>query len=184
MRCEEIVKIVGVHAGVILSKLIDCLELEIKGKMPEDLLSFCRSICGERAEQYLAHAVKHQLAGCLGFEHCYVLHHSGGRLLALNYFQRDRELVVENPAELPATMGLTGQCIATQQIVVSNRGKDDAGYNGPVDNVMRLGRVENVMMVPLLAECREGKECVGVLQLINNRLGDAGRVDKVDVRGK
>eukprot|EP00826_Nyctotherus_ovalis_P036760 TRINITY_DN3287_c0_g3_i6.p2 TRINITY_DN3287_c0_g3~~TRINITY_DN3287_c0_g3_i6.p2 ORF type:complete len:153 (-),score=43.61 TRINITY_DN3287_c0_g3_i6:231-689(-) len=149
--------------------------------MPEDLLRFCRSVCGERGEQYLAHAVKHQLAPCLGFEHSYVLHYSCSRLLALNYFQSSRELIVENPAEIPSTMGLTGQCIAKQQIVVSNKGKDDIGYNAPVDNVMKLGRVENVMMVPLLVERKEGKECVGVLQLINNRLGDAGRVDEVVV---
>jgi len=161
---------------------LDHLDLEVK--VPEDLLTFCNLICGERAQQYLVDAIKKHLATCLGFENAYVLNYEQGKLLALNYFKNEQgELVMEKSAELPSTMGLTGKCITRRQIVISNKGREDPDYNASMDNIMKLPRIESMMIVPLLVNHNKvGEPCielVGVLQLINNKLGDANKVNKV-----
>lgn len=183
-------KILCAHAGVVIDRFLNSFELETEEEMQAQLLKFCNKICGERAQQHLTAAIENYLPGCLNFEHACALFCEQGKLFAIRCAKDDEEqLLAEGFTELPRTLGLTGKCLQERTSVVSADGKYDTLFNAQVDNVLKLKKLENIMIIPLFVDHRNGKvlyndksetqELVGILHLINYKMGDVTKCDEV-----
>ena len=186
-----ILKIVTTHVGIVIDKLLESIEYETKDTTQTQLIRFCENICGAREQQCLAFAIESYLADCLNFERACALSFEEGKLYALKYsMNKFGGVYLKNAVELPTALGLTGKCISEKRIITSNYGLSDPNYNAQIDNVLRVTPYKNAMMIPLFVdynqgkillkeESKDGKELVGVLQLINYKLGDVRKCNHV-----
>ena len=169
---------------------MNSFELDAEEEMQAQLLKFCNKICGERAQQYLTVAIEKHLPNCLNFENACVLFFEQGKLFTTRCEKDDEErLLVQRFIELPRTLGLTGKCLQERAMVVSTYGKSDTLFNSQVDNILKLKRLENIMIIPLFVDHRNGRvlyndkskdmELVGILHLINYKMGDITKIEEV-----
>ena len=190
IRSELIVRILCTYAGTIIDKFINSFELETEEEIQSHLLVFCGKICGERSQKFLSIAIEEYLASCINFEHACVLYFEQGKLFTIRYSrdEEDRPLA-EGFTELPLKLGLTGKCLEERKTLISSNGRYDAHFISQVDNILKLKQLENIMMIPLFVDSRQGKvlgekqdnsEFVGILHLMNYKLGDISKVDEVN----
>lgn len=186
-----ILGIITTHISTIIDKLLEFIEYDSKGMTQTKLVGFCKEICGEREQQCLSFAIENYLADCLHFERACLLNYERDQLFALKYGKNEfGEICLENPIILPMTLGITGKSLLERTMITSNYGQSDIIFNPQVDNVLRLTHIENIMVIPLLVEHSKGKknsksseydnrELVGVIQLMNFKLGDVNKANKV-----
>jgi hypothetical protein len=167
---------------------LNTFKINKEKELQDNLLIFCNKICGVRDQKYLSITIEQSLADCLDFENACALFVQDKRLFTMRYFKNDYgEYLAEGFIELPSTVGLTGEAIKTKQKVCSVYGKNDTLYNSQVDNILKLKRIENLLVVPLYVSkdvviCKADKktpELVGVLHLINYKLGDIKKMEEV-----
>lgn len=177
-------------AGIAIDRILNTVEIKKEQELQDYLLQFCNKICGVRDQKYLSIAIEQSLAQCLDFESACALFVQDKRLFTMRCFKNDHgEYLAEGFIELPSTVGLTGEAIKKQQKVASAFGKNDALYNSQVDNILKLKRIENLLIVPLFVGdeaviCKADKkvpELVGVLHLVNYKCGDVKKVQEVEV---
>ena len=183
-----IAAILCIHATVILDKVLNTYELEKKQNIQNNLMNFCSNICGERTQQNLLKVIEANLGISLNFENAYMLYYEENTLLSLNYIINDKgKLMVSGFAPVPKS-GLTGKCLADNDIVISRYGKNDPSYSVQSDNILKLKKIYNFMAVPLIVSKNNGKiikgkkeekEIVGILQLYNYNEGNIEEIDTV-----
>jgi len=174
--------------GVTIDRILNTFKINKEQELQNNLLTFCNKICGVRDQKYLSIAIEESLADCLDFENACALFVQDKRLFTMRCFKNDYgEYLAEGFIELPSTVGLTGEAIKSKQKVCSVYGKNDALYNSQVDNILKLKRIENLLIIPLYIGneeviCKADKrtpELVGVLHLMNYKLGDIRKMEKV-----
>ncbi len=80
---------------------------------------------------------------------------------------------VDEAIKYSRSTGLTGKAIRSGANVVSQLGKSDTEFNGEVDNVLGLKRIQNILVAPLSVPKSGGlRDIVGVLHLLNYQNGD------------
>jgi len=160
----------GSYTGTIINRFLNSYELRTKESTLANLLSFCDRICGERVYIFIVKAIENYLAEHLDFERATILSYDHDTLYALKY---DQYYIEENTfIEIPSDIGLTGRCIKTLKTIISSYGKNDTSYDSQADNVLKLYKMDNIVIVPLVPEYGDTLnttkgQLVGVLHLIN-----------------
>ena len=143
--------------------------------MQENIHKFYGKICGERNYQYLSEAVENSLAKPLNFENACILYYENKALFSINYIKDETGMLkVESTLRIPL-LGLTGICIREKKTIISPFGMYDSKYYSHSDDPLKLRRIRNILISPLLnpqVAPNKEKEVIGVLQLINCNVGD------------
>ena len=187
-----ILELIITHVGIIIDKFMEAVSYENKGIIQAKLIEFCKEICGYREQQWITSVIENKLPDCLNFDKACALNFEDGKLLALRYYKNEfGEVYLENPEELPQSLGITGKCLMDRKTIISNFAKSDRMFNSQIDNVLRLPRIDNIMVVTLLVDHNkrikvtkyktkgECMELIGVLQLINYKEYDISKVNMV-----
>jgi len=191
IRNEMVLNLICNHAGTILDRLLNTFEMELESEFQSKVLRFCSDLCGERSQQYLSAIIEEALGKCFNFEKACLLNYEDDKLFTLQCTRNERgEIFVEGMSEIPTGLGLTGKSIVERQMIISMHGKDDASYSAQTDNMCKVKRVENVLIMPLLidsertmleytaSKIKDNKMLVGIVQFVNFN-GDITCIRKV-----
>ena len=187
VRNEMVLKILCTHAEILINELATPIELNNEQKQQSNLLKFCSDICGERDQYKFVAVVEENLAACLNFEKSCILPSENEKLFMMNS-RRDENnvLIVEGMTEMPLDLGITGYCMKHKEIVIASKPSKHPLYSIQVDNALKLGKLESLMVIPLLVDQdalskKAEVEVVGVLHLINYQYGDISKVNMVKI---
>ena len=186
--CELVMKTIGAYTGLVIDRIMNIYYLKNQQEVESKCLEFCNEICGVRDRKYLSISIEQKLANSLNFENACGLFYLDKRLFTMRCFQNIHgEFISEVLIEIPSSIGLTGKAIKKHTKIFSTYGNADINFENHIDNVLKLKRIRNIVIIPLYIgrgtldsmNNKKEPELVGVLHLINYKLDDIKTINEV-----